>query len=312
MKYCSTRGIRDVSFEEVVFSGYANDGGLFVPQSIPIISRNLLKEWTQLSFNALSAKILSYFVSKDIVPLLPEICNKAFKYFDSSDVVPLKKVGNIYVCETFHGPTLTYKDIGLNILAQLMEYTLIVKERKTGVKQSANVLCETAGNTGPAAVNAVTSHCKHVNIFCMFPTKYVSDVQARQLTTKMPKHDNVRIYATNGTSDQQALVVKNIFKNAEFARKYNITAMNSIHWLRIAGQIIYYFWSYLQINKNVDKYMDFAIPSGGFGNTVACSFAKLMGLPIRHIIPCTNRNDIVYRTMMYGDFSSLKKDYKQV
>lgn len=314
MKYTSTRGgVRDVDFSDIVFSGYAPDGGLYVPQSIPIVDQQTLQSWSKLNYARLTSKVLELFVNDKCKPYLDDICDKAFSNFESSKYpVPVRRVGDIYVAETFRGPTLAFKDIGLNVLSQIMELLLKLENRK----KKANVLVETSGDTGPAAVASVMLNTTRVNVFCMFPYKQVTKIQARQLTTLMYKNKNnnhsnriINIYATDRNSDDQCLIIKNIFKDKEFVDKYNICAMNSINFVRIAAQICYYFYCYLKICPQADKLCDFSIPSGAFGNTCAGSFAKSMGLPIRYLIPCCNENNIVFRTLMFGDFSSYFKDY---
>ena len=228
-----------------------------------------------------------------------------------------------------------------------MHHIMRERNEKNGRKtlnqiEKANVLVETSGDTGPAAVASIMLlNTEYVNIFALFPRKQVSPIQARQLTTAKAKYgknmndtSNVTIYATDKSSDHQCLIVKRIFNDTSFVEKYNICAMNSINFCRILAQITYYFWAYIQLfkkelstqNENVSgnsnskensvKYnkhllpkINVSIPSGAFGNTIACCLAKCMGLPLGYIIPSTNENDIVYRTLMNGDFSSDAKDY---
>ena len=292
-KYTSTRGgVRDVDFSTVVFSGYAPDGGLYVPQEIPIIDRPTLLSWSTLNYSRMTSKILSLFVNEKVRPHLDGICDKAFSNFESfSDPIPIRKVGNLHIAETFRGPTLAFKDIGLNILSQIMEL-LLTLEHGDNPNVRANVLVETSGDTGPAAVASVMLNTSKVNVFCMFPKNQVTPIQAKQLTTLMAQNDKaqrvVNVYATDRNSDDQCLIIKNLFNDTSFVRKYNICAMNSINFVRIASQICYYFYCYLRLIPHVDRCIDFAIPSGAFGNSCAASFAKAMGLPIRYIIPCCN------------------------
>ena len=321
MKYTSTRGgVRDVDFSTIVFSGYAPDGGLYVPQIIPMINQETLISWSKLNYSRLTSKVLSLFVNSKVSPYLDSICDKAFSNFESEEIpIPIKKVGDIYIAETFHGPTLAFKDIGLNILSQIMQLLLTLdnKQNNNNNNNKANVLVETSGDTGPAAVASVILNTSKVNIFCMFPYKQVTSIQGKQLTTLMYKNNGnkynrtVNIYKTDRNSDDQCLIIKDIFKDTKFVKKYNICAMNSINFVRIASQICYYFYCYLQLFPMADKQIDFAVPSGAFGNTCAGSFAKAMGLPIRYIIPCTNENNIVFRTLMFGDFSNSFKNYHQ-
>ncbi|ETO05414.1 threonine synthase-like protein, partial [Reticulomyxa filosa] len=189
------------------------------------------------------------------------------------------------------------------ILGRMMEHCLELESKKTGKVRRANILCETSGDTGPAAVSSVVLNTKHAHIFCLFPQKQVTAMQARQLTTMMPKHKNVSIYATDRNSDDQWMAVKRIFNDRSFVTEYNICAMNSIHWIRICVQMCYYFYSYFQVCPKIDQSVTFVIPSGAFGNTCAAIFARKIGLPIHSIVPSTNENDIVYQTLTLGNFS---------
>ena len=308
MRYESTRGgVNDIDFEDIVFSNYAPDGGLFVPEYIPQISRSELSSWSKLSYPELCNKIVSLYVNDDIRSVLPQLCRDAYSRFDTSLVVPINKIDKLYIMELFHGPTLAFKDLGLNLLAQMMQY-LLNKSKKT-----CNIIVQTSGDTGPAAAHAIVNNCnkKRCKISVLYPYKQASKVQSRQLTTLMYKNpENVKIYATDRTMDEQRFVVKKIFGDKLFVDKYKICAMNSINFVRILGQMCYYIWAYLRIKPNCNGCIDIAIPSGAFGNTLACCFAKKMGVPLRNIIPCTNKNDIIYRIFRNGDFSSQgNKDY---
>eukprot|EP00595_Chromulina_sp_UTEXLB2642_P002682 CAMPEP_0196762716 /NCGR_PEP_ID=MMETSP1095-20130614/2619_1 /TAXON_ID=96789 ORGANISM="Chromulina nebulosa, Strain UTEXLB2642" /NCGR_SAMPLE_ID=MMETSP1095 /ASSEMBLY_ACC=CAM_ASM_000446 /LENGTH=363 /DNA_ID=CAMNT_0042114333 /DNA_START=246 /DNA_END=1334 /DNA_ORIENTATION=+ len=192
---------------------------------------------------------------------------------------------------------MAFKDIGLQVFNQLLEYILKKQNKR------ANIVVETSGDTGPAAVTAVKGS-SFVNIFCLYPYKRVSPMQELQMTTI--QDDNVSIYRTEGTSDEQASVLKELFSNNEFSSKYNLCSINSINWFRVASQCSYYVWSYLQVYGtplSIGKLVNFSVPSGALGNAAGGFIAKRMGLPIGKIICATNANDIVHRTISQGDLS---------
>ena len=338
IKYKSTRGgVSNVDFEDIVFSGYAPDGGLFVPERLPTIDAATLDSWVGLSLAQVSARILSLFVSPALRPHLPEICKKTFASFaDPSDPVPIRALGDIYVCELFHGPTLAFKvcpcpvlalkassahctrqDIGLGILAQLMER---IRSQRPGQRRKVTVLVETSGDTGPAAVHAVMRHTRSIKVLCLFPRRSVTPQQARQLTTAMPKSANVRIYAADRNLEAQ--VIRAVCADAALVRDCGVCSMNSINLVRLLSQISYFFHAFLELELKRRRgtgtgtrgpslqCVDFAVPTGAFGNSCAAAMAMAMGLPVRHLIPCVNENDIVHRTLARGDFSSLSRAYR--
>mmetsp|Transcript_26801 Transcript_26801/g.32610 ORF Transcript_26801/g.32610 Transcript_26801/m.32610 type:complete len:495 (+) Transcript_26801:41-1525(+) len=312
MKYCSTRGgVKGVDFSEIIFSNYADDGGLFVPEYIPIIDRDTLKSWSNMPYYKVAYNVLLYFVNDDIKSDLLDICKTAYSdmHFDTSDVVPLKTIdNNLMIMELFHGKTLAFKDLGLILLAFLMDYYT----KKNGSKNKVNIVVQTSGDTGPAAASSVIStKSDNINIFVLYPLKQASDVQQSQLTTLMPKYSNVFIYGTDRNMDDQRFVSKDIFADKAFAKQYNLSAMNSINFVRVLGQLIYYVYYYLKCQPNCDKMINYIIPSGAFGNTLACCFAKKMGIPINDIIPCCNENDIIYRVFNNGDLSQDAAKYEQ-
>jgi threonine synthase len=205
--------------------------------------------------------------------------------------LPLKNVGGKMLLETGEGPTLAFKDIGQQVVAQLLNYYLGRRNAR------ANILVETSGDTGPAAVAGVRG-CPFVDIFCLYPSGRVSPVQELQLITV--DEENVHVYCTEGNTDEQAEVLKEIFMDEEFMAKYNVCSINSINWARIAAQSSYYVWAYLQMCPDLSQTVDFVIPTGAFGNSMGGYLAKKMGLPVGTMVCATNANDTVTTMLNTG------------
>lgn len=298
MKYCSTRGgygAAGKSFEDILFSAYAPDGGLYVPEQIPQVKMGDLRKLSQenATLPTVTAWVMEMYTG---LPLetCTNMASAAFATFNGGKhpSLPFLEVDNKYFLETGNGPTLAFKDIGQQVVAQLLNYYLGKQNR------CANVVVETSGDTGPAAVSAV-SGLENLNIFCLYPHGRVSPVQELQLTTV--DSPNVFVFATEGNTDEQAEALKMLFLDSEFMEAYNVCSINSINFGRIMAQSCYYFWAYLQARPNIDGPVDFVVPSGAFGNAMGGFLAKQMGLPIGKIVCATNANDIVHRTLSAGD-----------
>lgn len=297
MRYHSTRSKGDLkTFDEVLVATYAADGGLYVPEHLPTLDMETLESWKDHSFPQICAEVMHLFTDIDLVAL-NQMTTKAFGEFnDGYDPLPLRKYDDIYILDTSLGPTMAFKDIGQQMVGQLLNYVLGKKGKK------ANIIVETSGDTGPAAIAGVRG-CKNVNIFCLYPYQRVSDVQELQMVTV--HDDNVFVYRTEGNSDLQASVLKELFTDKDFVVRNNVCSVNSINWARIAAQSSYYVWAYLQIRYKLEvgnqHPVDFIIPTGAFGNAMGGYIAKLMGVPMNKIICTTNINDIVHRTLSRGD-----------
>lgn len=296
MLYKSTRGGESgVSFEEVLFSTYAKDGGLYVPEYLPVLTSDMLLSWRNFTFPQVCAEIMHIFTGIDVAKMR-EMTSAAYCDFnDGNTPLPLTSLGNLIVLDASLGPTLSFKDIGQQLVGQLLNYYLSLRNSK------AKIVVETSGDTGPAAIAAVC-RCPNVEIFCLYPKGRVSDLQERQMITHFEK--NVHVYRTDGDTDEQASILKEIFQDTEFVQANNICSINSINWARIAVQSTYYVWAYLQIYNTehaIGKPVVFCVPTGAFGNSMAGFLAKRMGLPIDKIICATNANDMVHRTIFYGD-----------
>ncbi len=289
MKYKSTRGgVGGLTFTEAFLMGLATDGGLIVPDNIPIVDLDRLKD---LNYKELAFEIFKLFIDDIDEGSIKDLIEKSYSTFDTEEITPVVRKNGVYILELFHGPTFAFKDVALQFLGNLFEYVL--KERGTYV----NVLGATSGDTGSAAIYGLKGR-ENINIFILHPHNKVSRIQKLQMTTVEDR--NVYNIAIKGTFDDCQAIVKSIFGDVEFKDRYHLAAVNSINWARILAQIVYYFYAYLK--TQVDE-LYFSVPTGNFGDIFAGYVAKRMGLPIKKLILATNSNDILYRFVNFGDYS---------
>ena len=298
MQYISTRGgLSPLSFSKAVMMGLATDGGLLLPRNIPRIGAETFTSWLDLSYTEIAFEVMSRFVDDIPSSDLRDLIKKSYSTFQHEEVSPLVHHGDLHILELFHGPTLAFKDIALQFLGNLFAYLL---EQDNG---SLNILGATSGDTGSAAIYGVRGK-QRINIFILHPHKRISPVQEKQMTTVTD--GNVFNIAMEGTFDDAQKIVKDIFNDIEFKNRYHLGAVNSINWARILAQVVYYVFSSLHIIKHEgDKAMDFAVPTGNFGDIFAGYIAKLL-LPegtIRRLYLATNTNDILCRFVQQGDYS---------
>ena len=290
MKYISTRGkAPELGFEDVLLSGLANDGGLYIPKEWPKLD---YKELPTTSYSEQAAYVIYPFVKGFLsYEELNDIASQAYSHFPSKEAIRLKEVekGN-YLLELFHGPTLAFKDFAMLLLAQFFETSLSKKNK------SITILGATSGDTGSAAIEAFKNN-KHCTVFILFPKGRVSEIQRKQMTTV----DSASIYPieVDGTFDDCQNLVKHLFQNLEFKEEVSLGAINSINWARVAAQIVYYFSTFQQLQSNR---VSFSVPTGNFGDVLAGWVAKKMGLPIDKLIVATNDNDILDRAISNGDY----------
>ena len=290
MKYISTRGkAPELGFEDVLLSGLANDGGLYIPKEWPKLD---YKELPTASYSEQAAYVIYPFVKGFLsYEELNDIASQAYSHFPSKEAIGLKEVekGN-YLLELFHGPTLAFKDFAMLLLAQFFETSLSKKNK------SITILGATSGDTGSAAIEAFKNN-KHCTVFILFPKGRVSEIQRKQMTTV----DSTSIYPIeiDGTFDDCQNLVKHLFQNLEFKEEVSLGAINSINWARVAAQIVYYFSTFQQLQSNR---VSFSVPTGNFGDVLAGWVAKKMGLPIDKLIVATNDNDILDRAISNGDY----------
>jgi len=298
MQYFSTRGgVAHIPFTKAVLMGLAEDGGLLLPRTIPRIGGETLCSWQNLSYPELAFEVMSRFIDDIPNSDLRTLINRSYSTFSHPEVTPLVHCGNIHILELFHGPTLAFKDIALQFLGNLFEYLLAKNDAVL------NILGATSGDTGSAAIYGVRGK-ERINIFILHPHQRVSPVQEKQMTTVLD--DNVFNIAIRGSFDDGQAIVKQIFSDLEFKNNYALGAINSINWARVLAQVVYYVWSCLHICKHEkDTALDFAVPTGNFGDIFAGYIAKRM-LPegtIRRLVLATNSNDILARFVNSGDYS---------
>lgn len=301
MKYKSTRGkVNQLSFSETVLMGLADDGGLIIPEKIPQIGKEDILRLRDLPYKELALNIMGYFIDDIPQSDLKKIIDDSYSTFDSEEVIPVVSFGgNLFIGEIFHGPTHAFKDIALQFLGNLFSFILNQKGQKM------NILGATSGDTGSAAIYGFKGK-KDINIFILHPHGKVSPVQELQMTTVDDK--NVFNIAIEGTFDDCQFIVKSIFNDLEFKKRYSLGAINSINWSRVLAQIVYYFYTYFKSTKDNNELPEvyFAVPTGNFGNIFAGFVARKMGLPIKKLILATNENNILTRFINNGDYSLSK------
>ncbi len=305
MKYISTGGQGSPqSFEQVLLTGLAPDGGLYVPETLPQLSKAQIAAWKHLSYSELALEIAQLFIEDEIPrDSLKQIIDESYNSFDHDDVAPLVELNpGEYVLELFHGPTLAFKDFALQVLGRLLDYVL----KKNN--QRVVILGATSGDTGSAALEGCR-HSDHVDIFILHPYQRVSEVQRRQMTT-VPG-SNVFNLAVEGNFDDCQRLVKAAFADQSFLpADRQLVAVNSINWARILIQIVYYFSAALKLGAPESK-VSFSVPTGNFGDIYAGYLAKYIGLPVDRLVVATNKNDILHRFIGNNDYSisRLSKTY---
>ncbi|MBM09723.1 MAG: threonine synthase [Magnetovibrio sp.] len=293
MRYISTRGTAPtVSFDEVLLVGLARDGGLYVPESWPEFSEAEIATWKEFSYTKLALEVMFPFVSDALSRNeLKGIIDDAYGQFETDKIVPIVNIENEeWLMELFHGPTLAFKDIAMQFLGSLFDHVLAKRS------QTICIVGATSGDTGSAAIAALRNR-KNINAFILYPHGRISDVQRRQMTTVIA--DNISTIALEGTFDDCQDAVKSLFNDLEFRDKHKLSAVNSINWARIMAQVVYYFWAALKVGGPRQR-VNFAVPTGNFGNVFAGYVAKRMGLPVKQFIVGSNSNDILTRFFETG------------
>ena len=301
MEYISTRNAQKIfSFKDVFLKGLAPDGGLFVPKKIPLYTSQELEKLRNLSYNELAAKIILKFCSDEFSEAeINDLVKNSYKNFRVNNVVMIKKLGKVNLLELFHGPTLAFKDIAMQVIGSMYEKIL----KKNNLK--INVVVATSGDTGAAAINAIRDK-KNIKIFVLHPDNKISEVQRKFMTTV--NSDNVFNIALASNFDECQKFVKSMFADKNFSRSINMSGVNSINWSRIIVQIVYYFFSYFKVVNETEK-INFSVPTGNFGDIYAGYIAKKMGLPINKLIIATNSNDILKRVVNTGIYKPLKVEH---
>ncbi|TBW57845.1 threonine synthase [Marinobacter halodurans] len=303
MRYISTRGSApSLGFEDVLLTGLATDGGLYVPESLPKFSLEEIRSWRGLSYSELAFRVMYPFV-EDAIPAddFRAMLDDTYSQFTHKAVAPLVQLdSNEWVMELFRGPTLAFKDFALQLLGRLLDYVL---EKR---KQHVVIMGATSGDTGSAAIEGCR-RCEHVDIFILHPHQRVSEVQRRQMTTVTG--DNIHNIAVKGNFDDCQRMVKASFGDQSFLKgKTQLVAVNSINWARIMAQIVYYFQASLALG-GPDRSMAFSVPTGNFGDIFAGYLAREMGLPVSQLVIATNRNDILHRFMSGNRYEQQKLEH---
>jgi threonine synthase len=282
MRYVSTRGqTPPMGFADAVLTGLAPDGGLLLPETIPDI-RDRLPAWRNLGYVELAQELIALFADDIPRPVLNELIGQAYASFDHPEIVPLVPVGDVVVMELFHGPTLAFKDVALQLLGRLFEYVLAERG------EHLNILGATSGDTGSAAIAGVRGQ-PNIDIFILYPRGRVSELQELQMTTVTDP--NVHCLAVEGSFDDCQNLMKTLFGDLEFKSRYHLGAVNSVNWARVLAQVVYYAYASLRLGQ--DAPVRFAVPTGNFGNVFAGYVAKRMGFPIGELLLATNENDIL-------------------
>ena len=292
MNYFSTRDKSlKFSFKDVFLRGLAPGGGLFLPAEIKRYDKSELDKLSQLSYEDLATELLFNFCSNDINKKeLNSLIKKAYQGFEKKEVISIKKVENINLLELYHGPTLAFKDIAMQVIGNMYDNLKVAKEKPV------NILVATSGDTGSAAIAALNNR-ENINLFVLHPHNKISNVQRKIMTTI--GSNNVYNLAIKGSFDDCQKIVKELFNENEFREKINMSGVNSINWARIICQIVYYFYSYFKLKE---KNISFSVPTGNFGDIFAGYVAKKMGLPINKLIVATNENDILQRVINKGEY----------
>jgi threonine synthase len=280
MQYVSTRGSAPVlGFADVVLAGLATDGGLYVPQSWPSLPADTTGTYAELA----AAVFAPYLGGDSSNETMLRLTRDAYATFRHPDVVPIVDLQPGHkLMELFHGPTLAFKDVALQLLGRIFDHILTERNEKV------TIVGATSGDTGSAAIDGVKD-CANVEIVILYPKGRVSDVQRRQMTTI--DSPNVRTVAIDGTFDDCQDLVKAMFNDAPFREKLNLSAVNSINWARVMAQVVYY----VEATRRLSGPIDITVPTGNFGNVLSGWIAKQMGAPIRHFIVASNENDILTR-----------------
>jgi threonine synthase len=292
--HISTRGEAPaVGFSEALLAGLARDGGLYVPEAWPALQRETIQGFAGRRYADVAKVVLGALADDIPAAELSRMVEEAYAGFRHPAICPLTQIGdNLFVLELFHGPTLAFKDLAMQLLGRMMDHVL---EARGG---RATIIGATSGDTGSAAVEAFRGSSQ-VDVFILYPHGRVSDVQRRQMTTV--DAPNVHAIAVEGTFDDCQAIVKGLFNHARFRDELHLSGVNSINWARIAAQTVYYFTAAVALG-GPHRPVSFAVPTGNFGDILAGWIARRMGLPVGRLMLATNANDILARTLATGTY----------
>ncbi len=315
MNYISTRGnYKKVSSAEAIKTGMVPEGGLFVPESFPVLRKEEIEAMTDMSYQEIAEKVFSLYLTDFTQEEIKKCVNGAYntKNFDTKDIAPVIKAGENYILELWHGPTAAFKDMAL----QIMPYFLTVAKEKLNDTNETVILVATSGDTGKAALEGF-KNIKGIKIAVFYPVEGVSEVQKLQMNTT--DGDNTVVMAVKGNFDDCQTAVKNIFSNKElkdtlYSKGIEFSSANSINWGRLLPQIVYYFHAYATMVRNDEvkfgEEIDFCVPTGNFGNILAGYYAKKMGLPVAKLICASNSNNVLTDFFITGKYDRKRHFHK--
>lgn len=296
MKYVSTRGEAPaLPFEDAMLTGLARDGGLYVPETWPVLDADTMAAFASASYEEVAFQVIRPFLGDTFSDdEFREILCKAYGSFGHVCRCPLVQLNSgHFLLELFHGPTLAFKDVAMQLIGQMFQVALGRRGER------CTIVGATSGDTGSAAIEAFRG-LDAVDVFIMYPDGRVSDVQRRQMTT--PAESNVHAIAVDGDFDDCQALLKDMFNDFSFRDRVKLAGVNSINWARVVAQIVYYFTAAAAVGAPARK-VSFTVPTGNFGDIFAGYAAKRMGLPIDRLVIATNQNDILHRTLQSGDHS---------
>ncbi|XP_020782253.1 threonine synthase-like 2 [Boleophthalmus pectinirostris] len=304
MRYCSTRGeVCGWDFRDVLFSGFAPDGGMFMPENFPLLSPDILKSWRNLSYPKLVVEVASLFIPSELIPRddLAALVHDALSGFSVPEVVKMVRLKDgLSLLELFHGDTLAFKDLAMTCTVRFIDYFLHKENRR------ATVLVGTSGDTGGSAVQSAKG-LSGLDVMVIYPRGRITPVQEKHMITAL--EDNIHVFAADGCSDDIDQPVRRLFADQDLVKSYGLMSLNSVNWSRIMVQLVHYIYAYVQLT-DLDQVTDLqtspelevVVPTGGAGNIAAGYIVKQMGLHLR-LVAMVNSNDIVHRTVTKGDFS---------
>lgn len=296
MEYISTRGQAPIlSFEDAMLTGLARDGGLYVPKSWPSFDKSTIVGFNGQSYEDTAFQVMRPFIGDTFTDTeFRALIEKAYCGFAHSARCPLVQLDpNTFLLELFHGPTLAFKDVAMQLIGQMFEAALSRAGRRV------TIVGATSGDTGSAAIEAFRG-LDAVDVFILYPHGRVSEVQRRQMTT--PSESNVHAIAIDGDFDDCQAALKNMFNDFSFREEVSLAGVNSINWARVLAQVVYFFTSAVSLGAP-ERSVSFTVPSGNFGDVFAGYVAKRMGLPIEKLVVATNINDILHRTLSTGSYA---------
>ena len=298
LRYLSTRGeAAQLGFDDVLLAGLATDGGLYTPLAYPHVSPTEIAALAGVPYAEAAARLIAPYLSdENSQQLLGAQTQAAYASFRRQAITPIVQIAdNLFVLELFHGPTLAFKDLAMQLLGRMMNEVLEKRNLR------ATIVGATSGDTGAAAIEAFRG-LDRVDVFILYPNGRVSDVQRRQMTTVTEQ--NVHSIALQGTFDDAQNILKRLFRNADFRTRVGLAGVNSINWARVVAQMVYYFTSAVVLGAP-HRRVSYAVPTGNFGDILAGYVAKHMGLPIERLIVATNANDILARALHHGRYEPL-------